>query len=131
MLASLLTPVLGSGANVNIKTGTMIAIAAGGLFVSACKKADKKQDEPANKMEMTPKPDQGSSAVAPKPDDTKPEATEQVSKIDCAGVNECKGQGTCKTATSGCGGQNECKGKGVLAMTEAECKAKGGTIANK
>jgi hypothetical protein len=124
--------VLGLGATVNIKTGTMIAIAAGSLFASACKKEDKKQDDQAqpNKME-TPKPDEGSSAVAPKPDEAKPEATEQVSKIDCAGVNACKGQGTCKTATNGCGGQNECKGKGVIAMTEDECKAKGGTIAKK
>lgn len=107
----------------NIKTGTMIAIAAGGLFASACKKEEAKQDEKPTKMEA-PKPDQGSSAA-------KPEAAEQVAKVDCAGVNACKGQGTCKTATSGCGGQNECKGKGVVAMTEAECKEKGGTIANR
>jgi hypothetical protein len=113
---------------VKIKTGTMIALAAGGLFASACKKEEPKQDE---KPKMEAKPDEGSSAVAPKPDEVKPEATEQVAKVDCAGVNACKGQGTCKTATSGCGGQNECKGKGVIAMTEAECKAKGGTIANK
>jgi hypothetical protein len=125
-----LTPALGLGANVNIKTGTMIAIAAGGLFASACKKEEAKQDEKPTKMEA-PKPDEGSSATAPKPDEVKPEATEQVSKVDCAGINACKGQGTCKTATSGCGGQNECKGKGVIAMTEAECKEKGGTIANK
>jgi hypothetical protein len=113
-----LTPALGLGANVNIKTGTMIAIAAGGLFASACKKEEAKQDEKPTKIE------------APKPE-AKPEAAEQVAKVDCAGVNACKGQGTCKTATSGCGGQNECKGKGVVAMTEAECKEKGGTIANK
>lgn len=112
----------------NIKTGTMIAIAAGGLFASACKKEEAKRDEPT-KMEA-PKPDEGSSAAVPKPDEAKPEA-EQVAKVDCAGVNACKGQGTCKTPTSGCGGQNECKGKGVVAMTEAECKEKGGTIANK
>lgn len=31
---------------------------------------------------------------------------------DCAGKNECKGQGGCKTATSTCAGTNECKGKG-------------------
>lgn len=51
-------------------------------------------------------------------------------KVQCMGVNACKGQSDCATATNGCKGQNACKGKGVKAMTEAECKAAGGTVAS-
>jgi hypothetical protein len=50
-------------------------------------------------------------------------------KVHCAGVNECKGKGACKSATGSCKGKNECKGKGWVEMTEADCKAKKGTVA--
>lgn len=111
----------------NFKTGTLIAITAGSLFVSACKK-----DGSTNAAEPV------QPAAAEEAGDM-PEATpaaaetgdgEKTSLVDCAGVNACKGQGTCKTATHGCGGQNACKGQGVVAMTEEECKAKGGTVSN-
>lgn len=118
----------------NLKHGTLIAIAAGGLFVAGCKK-DEVKTEAKQEVAPTPTPDE----TAPKPDDTAGSAgvavgsdsagsAEKVSKVDCGGVNECKGKGTCKQPTHGCGGQNECKGKGVVAMTEDECKAKGGTV---
>jgi len=42
-------------------------------------------------------------------------------KVHCAGVNACKGQSACKSATNACKGQNSCKGKGFLEMTEKEC----------
>jgi hypothetical protein len=57
-----------------------------------------------------------------------PNPGEKVTNVDCLGVNECKGQGTCRTATHGCGGQNECKGKGVIKIVEAECAEKGGKV---
>lgn len=93
-------------------------MAAGGLFFSACKKEEKTGSTTETKPAVT---------------ETKPaeQPAEKTAKVDCGGVNECKGQGTCKGETHGCGGQNECKGKGVLAMSEEECKAKGGTVANK
>jgi hypothetical protein len=47
-------------------------------------------------------------------------------KIHCMGVNACKGQSACKTATSSCNGLNACKGQGFLEMTEAECIKAGG-----
>lgn len=104
----------------HVKTGAMIAIAAGSLFASACKK-----EEPA----ASPKPaveekkqEQGAAAQPATP-------AEKTSKVDCGGVNACKGQGSCKTEKHGCGGQNECKGQGVLTMSEEDCTAKGGTIA--
>ena len=31
---------------------------------------------------------------------------------ECAGKNECKGKGGCKTGDNGCKGKNSCKGKG-------------------
>ena len=43
-------------------------------------------------------------------------------KIECQGVNSCKGQSACKTAESECAGQNSCKGKGFLKLTREECE---------
>jgi hypothetical protein len=43
-------------------------------------------------------------------------------KIQCSGVNACKGQSACKSANNACKGQNSCKGKGFLEMTPEECK---------
>jgi hypothetical protein len=42
-------------------------------------------------------------------------------KIQCTGVNACKGQSACKSANNACKGQNSCKGKGFLEMTQKEC----------
>lgn len=50
-------------------------------------------------------------------------------KVNCAGVNECKGKGGCKSATNECKGKNACKGKGWMSMSEKDCTAKGGTVA--
>lgn len=36
-------------------------------------------------------------------------------KHACAGKNECKGKGGCKTGDAGCKGKNSCKGKGGCA----------------
>jgi hypothetical protein len=44
-------------------------------------------------------------------------------KVKCEGVNACKGQSQCATASSSCAGQNSCKGKGYVEMTQAECDA--------
>ena len=51
-------------------------------------------------------------------------------EVSCAGVNECKGHGSCAGGSGGnaCAGQNACKGKGVVKMSEADCKAKGGKV---
>jgi hypothetical protein len=45
------------------------------------------------------------------------------SKVQCKGVNGCKGQGACQTATNACKGQNGCKGQGFLEMSKADCDA--------
>jgi hypothetical protein len=50
-------------------------------------------------------------------------------KVECLGINSCKGTSECKTATNECKGHNECKGKGMTKATEKACKAKGGTVA--
>ena len=49
-------------------------------------------------------------------------------KVQCLGVNSCKGQSECKTGNSSCKGLNECKGQGFLSMTKAECDDAGGKI---
>jgi hypothetical protein len=50
-------------------------------------------------------------------------------KVMCAGVNECKGHGACKSASNACKGQNGCKGQGLTETSEKDCSAKGGKVA--
>jgi hypothetical protein len=57
----------------------------------------------------------------PKPKEVSP-------MVRCAGVNGCKGKGSCASASNGCAGQNGCKGKGWIEASLKECKAKGGTV---
>ena len=58
-------------------------------------------------------------------------------KVQCDGVNACKGQSACKTANNGCKGQNSCKGKGGCKSSDNgcagknSCKGKGGCAAKK
>lgn len=54
--------------------------------------------------------------------------TTSEAKVHCGGVNSCKGSSDCKTAHNACKGQNSCKGQGFLALTKAECDAKGGKV---
>jgi uncharacterized membrane protein len=49
-------------------------------------------------------------------------------KVQCVGVNACKGQGACKQAGHSCKGQNACKGQAWISTTAAQCKAWGGKI---
>ena len=44
-------------------------------------------------------------------------------KVKCEGVNACKGQSACSTASNACQGQNKCKGEGYLLLSQAECDA--------
>ena len=48
--------------------------------------------------------------------------------VHCAGVNSCKGHGSCKTATNACKGLNSCKGQGVMEMTKEKCLQEKGTV---
>lgn len=49
--------------------------------------------------------------------------------VHCFGINSCKGQGACNTATNSCAGQNSCKHKGWITVESAKvCADKGGTV---
>lgn len=49
--------------------------------------------------------------------------------VKCYGVNACKGQSDCKTASGSCKGKNSCKGQGLkMEKSEADCTAAGGKI---
>ena len=49
--------------------------------------------------------------------------------VKCAGINNCKGESECQTATSSCKGENQCKGQGwVTKKSAAECEAAGGHV---
>ena len=53
----------------------------------------------------------------------------EAAKVKCVGGNSCKGKGACQAADHSCAGQNSCKGKGwIMTGSEADCKAKGGTV---
>lgn len=80
--------------------GALLAISAAALILAGCASGGKTMDKSADTGSM----------------------------VHCAGLNSCKGTSDCKTAENACKGQNVCKGHGFLAMTEADCAAKGGKI---
>ena len=60
-------------------------------------------------------------------------ADDKTPKHVCGGMNECKGQGGCKTGEGGAAGKNSCKGKGGCATSahhdcrgKNDCKGQGG-----
>jgi hypothetical protein len=50
-------------------------------------------------------------------------ASADEAKVQCAGVNSCKGQSSCKSARNSCKGMNSCKGQGFVEMSRADCAA--------
>ncbi|MDH5326466.1 MAG: hypothetical protein OEZ68_06505 [Gammaproteobacteria bacterium] len=48
--------------------------------------------------------------------------------IHCYGVNKCKGQNDCKTASNECKGHGSCKGQGFVSMSEKACDQLGGKV---
>lgn len=113
----------------SLKHGMMIAMAAGALFASACKKADEtKASGTGTPPPAAAKPSGAGEPAAAMPVATTPPA-EKSAKVHCTGINACKGQGGCKTAANACAGQNGCKGQGFVDVgTEDECKTKGGAV---
>ena len=55
---------------------------------------------------------------------TMADAEKALPKHACKGMNECKGQGGCKTADHACKGMNSCKGQGGCA-TDGSHKSPG------
>lgn len=111
----------------SLKHGIMIAMAAGALFASACKKADETKASGTTSPPPTAAKPAGTGAPAAMPAATPP--AEKSAKVHCTGINACKGQGGCKTAANACAGQNGCKGQGFIDVgTEDECKTKGGAV---
>lgn len=89
-----------------VRTGTMIALAAGSLLAAAC------------------------GSKSPDTKSTMPATGEKTAAIHCMGINACKGQASCKTEKNACKGQNGCKGQGFVEIASAdECTTKGGTVA--
>ena len=103
--------------------GTLIALAAGTLFATACKKEEPKPAAPPATTTETPTKDK--AGVAP----VKPNSAEKTASVHCMGINTCAGKGACMTADNGCAGKNSCTGKGFLDVaSEQECKDKGGKV---
>ena len=55
-------------------------------------------------------------------------ANAEEAKVQCAGVNACKGKSECSSAKHSCSGKNACKGQGWMSMSEKQCVAKGGKV---
>ena len=56
-------------------------------------------------------------------------STTQSAEVMCSGINACKGQGACKSATNSCKGQAAGKGQGWLPTASAEdCTSQGGKV---
>jgi hypothetical protein len=52
--------------------------------------------------------------------------------VKCAGLNACKGQGSCKSANNDCKGKNACKGMSFVETKSAqECNQRGGQVVKK
>jgi len=50
-------------------------------------------------------------------------------EVHCAGINACKGKGSCAGADNACKAQNSCKGKGFVDVSSAEeCVKQGGKV---
>lgn len=56
-------------------------------------------------------------------------ASAEGDKVHCMGVNSCKGQSSCATASSSCKGLNSCKGQGWVELTKEQCAEQGGKVA--
>lgn len=101
-----------------LKTGALIAVAAGSLFATACKKEE--PTPPAKPAPTETKPAIGTTAEKP--------AEKTAAKIHCGGVNGCSGQGACAGEANSCAGKNGCAGKGFTELTADECTAKNGSV---
>jgi len=56
-------------------------------------------------------------------------AAESGDKVNCYGVNKCKGAGACGGKGHSCAGENACKGKGYLKIDQETClKIEGGHL---
>jgi hypothetical protein len=51
-----------------------------------------------------------------------PVLADEAGKMQCEGVNSCKGKGDCKGAKNSCKGENSCKGQGFKEMSKADCE---------
>jgi hypothetical protein len=48
--------------------------------------------------------------------------------VHCYGVNACKGQSDCKSASNDCKGMNSCKGQGFKDLSTQACTKQGGSL---
>jgi hypothetical protein len=50
-------------------------------------------------------------------------------QVKCMGINACKGQSKCQTASNACAGHNSCKGMGwLLSPSKEDCEKQGGKV---
>ena len=96
------------------------ALLSAGVFSAALLSGSAYADEtqPGSAAPAAPAATPAAPAVTPKPHKMKKHKKSMVknmAKHGCAGKNDCKGHGGCKTGDGGCAGKNSCKGKGGCA----------------
>ncbi len=101
---------------------TSLALSVAALFVSGCEKSSAPQPPDSSGPAPT------EVAPAASTDEAAP-ASASDEKVNCLGINTCKGQSACDVeGAHECAGQNECKGKGWIVVPKSECDEKGGTV---
>jgi hypothetical protein len=58
-------------------------------------------------------------------------ASAEDAKVQCYGVNSCKGESDCKSGNHDCKGMNSCKGQGFKDLTKSQCAAQHGSLSPK
>lgn len=58
-------------------------------------------------------------------------AAKHEGKVQCLGINACKGKSDCATPSNACKGMNQCKGQGMTETSAKDCQEKGGKVAKK
>ncbi len=105
-----------------VRNGAMIALGAAALILGGCAATGTNTASSAVGVCVGANSCKGSSACKTAGNECKGHNSCKTAK------NACKGQGSCKTAANACKGQNACAGQGHLALTGADCDAKGGHL---
>ena len=93
-----------------VSAAAISGLLAGVALNQGCSKTDSGGDAPNAATNAAAKVSPGK----PAPTGTKPKAH------DCAGENDCKGAGGCKTDEHACKFKNSCKGKGGCHVTDKD-----------
>lgn len=115
----------------NQSWSTALALGAAALLLGACHHAKDQSQAPGGAAAS----DGAAASGAANAERDGGDASAEVARIKCFGVNECAGQAACDVPDNrvapgskghACAGQNECRGKGWVLLASDACATKGG-----